>query len=159
MAGSRSRYRNAYEAGANGRDLPEGLSSLADEDPLIDQAHDAGRGGVDFDEWHRTNVEGQARPTSEPAPAPAPRRAPAKARGRRGLSRPQRPSLRRPLGGITRGADVPHTAGGVFLGAVIYALVLSVIEYGTKGPLLWFKAKFLNEAAPTKKAPSGAVLA
>lgn len=35
----------------------------------------------------------------------------------------------------------------MFLGMVAYALVLSIVEYGWSGPALWFKAKFLNEAA------------
>ena len=31
--------------------------------------------------------------------------------------------------------------GGLFIGAVFYAMVLSVIEYGPEGPLLWLKAE------------------
>ncbi len=45
--------------------------------------------------------------------------------------------------GLTAGAG----AAGLFFGAITYALLLSVVDYGPSGPLLWFKAKFLNEAA------------
>lgn len=45
--------------------------------------------------------------------------------------------------GLTAGAG----AAGLFFGAIAYALVLSVVDYGPSGPLLWFKAKFLNQAA------------
>lgn len=134
MVATRSRYRNAYEAGANGRDLSPGLAALADQDPLIDQAHDAGREGADFDEWHARNA----------APRPAPGAPSPPSSRRRGLSRPSRPSLRRPFGGITRGASPGHSIAGVFLGAVAYALILSVVDYGAKGPKYWFDAKFLN---------------
>jgi hypothetical protein len=40
---------------------------------------------------------------------------------------------------------------------VMAALALSVVEYGPGGPLLWFKAKFLNEAAGAAAASSGGV--
>jgi hypothetical protein len=37
------------------------------------------------------------------------------------------------------------TGASIILGAVSLALVLSIVDYGVKGPLYWFKAKFLNE--------------
>jgi hypothetical protein len=65
---------------------------------------------------------------------------------------PGRPTLARPLG-----RNVPVGAGaglsGLLLGAIAYALILSVVEFGAKGPGMWFKAKFLNEAGPA--APTG----
>jgi hypothetical protein len=45
--------------------------------------------------------------------------------------------------GITAGSG----AAGLFFGAIAYALILSVVDYGPSGPLLWIKAKFLNQAA------------
>lgn len=54
---------------------------------------------------------------------------------------------------MTEGASPGHSLAGVALGAVAYALVLSVIDYGPSGPRLWFKAKFLNQpAAPQTTA-------
>lgn len=142
MAATRAQYEAAWRAGAAKKDLPPHLAAMADADPLIDQAHDAGRNGADFDEWHAAN---------RPAPAPAPstgRRAPA-----RSPRRPvhlSRPSLRRPLGGATGGGGPVRSTAGVLLGFIAYALALSVVDYGVKGPLYWFKAKFLNEPAPAK---------
>jgi hypothetical protein len=135
-------HRAAYMAGRGGRAMPPGVAAKADADPSLDLMHDAGRGGIDYEAALRAHA-----PQLGAKSAPAPRRP-----RRRGLSRPGRPSLRRPLGGATRGADLPHTLGGVAVGAVLYALVLSVVDYGMKGPLYWFKAKFLNE--PTAK-PAG----
>lgn len=49
--------------------------------------------------------------------------------------------------------------GGLFIGAVVYALVLSVVDFGAAGPGMWFKAKFLNQVsgpgASTSAAPAG----
>lgn len=60
---------------------------------------------------------------------------------------------------------VAHSASSVLLGMLAAALVLSVIDYGALGPLYWFKAKFLNEPAPSpaaaaaSSAPKGSELA
>jgi hypothetical protein len=44
---------------------------------------------------------------------------------------------------------------GLFLGAVTYAVLLSVVEYGSAGPGMWLKAKFLNQvAAPSTSTPA-----
>ncbi len=63
---------------------------------------------------------------------------------RRRLPAPRLTDPRAPLAGGP--GPVAHAGAGVVLGMVFYALVLSVIDYGPTGPLLWFKAKFLNEA-------------
>jgi hypothetical protein len=46
-----------------------------------------------------------------------------------------------------------HTGGSILLGLLAVAMVLSVVDYGPTGPLLWFKAKFLNMPAPKPGAP------
>lgn len=57
---------------------------------------------------------------------------------------PGKPSLRRPLGrNIAIGAGTG--LAGLFLGAVIYAVLLSVVEYGSAGPGMWFRAKFMDQ--------------
>lgn len=145
-------HRAAYMAGRAGGAMPAGVAAKATADPSLDFMHDAGRNGVDYDEALKTHA-----PTVHSAvQPPAPRGTPRGASRKGGLNRPKRPSLRRPLGGLTSGADVPHTVGGLLLGGVAYALVLSVVDYGMAGPRLWFKAKFLNEAAPApaKMTPS-----
>jgi hypothetical protein len=66
--------------------------------------------------------------------------------GRRRRSR--RPTLADPTGGrVPLLSFDGEGLGGLFIGAVAYALLLSVVNYGPKGPGLWFKAKFLNQAA------------
>lgn len=148
MSGGTTRYRTAYNAGSRGSALPEGLSSQADADPLIDSAHDAGRQNVPYDQWHSSNV-------AKPAPTPGPSKAP-----RSKSSSPRRttsPSFVDPTGGRLPISFDGEGVAGVFFGAIFYALVLSVIEYGAAGPGLWFKAKFLNQAAPApskKTAPT-----
>lgn len=132
-----ARYRTAWKHGHAGRALPEGLSSLADSDPLVDQAHDAGRDNVSFDDF----LAAHGRTSS---PAPAPRRPPAAPR----RAAPATPSLG------TGARSAANTVGSALLGLVAAALVLSVIDYGASGPLLWFKAKFLNEAAPAAASSS-----
>lgn len=171
MAGGVTRYRQAYNAGSTGKGLPEGLSSLADSDPMIDSAHDAGRSGTAFEDWQSANMQP---PPEGNAPRSSSGRSSARsgARGRtggRGRSKSSRSSgslgIRRtarqasvvnptasrlPIG-LTAGAG----AAGLFFGAIAYALVLSVVDYGTSGPKLWFKAKFLNEAAGSSSSGSG----
>lgn len=65
-------------------------------------------------------------------------------------SRPSSPSLTNPTGGrLPIGFDGEGIAGA-FFGMVLYALVVSVADYGASGPLYWFKAKFMNIPAPAK---------
>ncbi len=82
-------------------------------------------------------------PGPDGGPSPGPR-----------APRPAKPSLRRPLGGRL-GGGVGETGAGVILGMVAYALVLAAVQYGPSGPLLWLRAKFLNQPAPPP-AGSGA---
>ena len=52
---TQARYRNAWQAGSSGRPLPPGLADLADSDPLIDQAYDAGQSQIDFSKFLDAN--------------------------------------------------------------------------------------------------------
>jgi hypothetical protein len=81
---------------------------------------------------------------SAPRPTPATRR-PSPSR-----SRPGRPTLSNPTGSRGPIGFDGEGIAGAFFGAVFYALLISVADYGAKGPLLWFKAKFMNQAAPKK---------
>lgn len=96
---------------------------------------------------------------------PSRRSSPSRSSGSLGIRRAARqasvanPTAGRLPIGLTAGAGV----AGLFFGAVSYALVLSVVDYGPTGPLLWFKAKFLNQAAgspgsspPSSSPPSSA---
>ena len=158
MAGGTTRYRDAHTAGSRGRNLPDGLASMADADPLIDEAHDAGRNGVPFDQF--ASERGLATP---PGRAPRGSSGPKGSRGARGRSssrsvtrspRVPRPTPTQPLAPLSAGPrNLGASAAGLLVGAVFYALVLSVVEYGPSGPMLWFRAKFLNEPAPP---PAGA---
>jgi len=74
---------------------------------------------------------GPRRPSSSPRSPRSPYKVPT----------PSSPSI------IRNPSGAGETVAGVFLGMVAYALVLSIVEYGWSGPALWFKAKFLNEAA------------
>lgn len=158
MAGGASRYREAYNAGNTGKALPAGLASLADTDPLIDQAHDAGRNGVPFDQWRSGSVPAPTPATTTAGGSRGSRGARGARGGRSARSAPRRssgsggrrpapsiprPTFGQPLGGLTTGQGI----AGVFFGLVVYAVGLSVVEYGVAGPGLWFKAKFLNQAA------------
>jgi hypothetical protein len=171
VAAGVSRYRAAYNAGATGRALPEGLASLADDDPRIDSAHDAGRNGVAFKDWQLS--PGAVGSAPEPAPGdtpggpPAPSsqgprkpgaRAPGRAKpkpgragsGRKGSPRRIANRLATPAPNLAPGVSFSGGPSGLFIGAIVYALVLSVAQYGAAGPGLWFKAKFLNEPAAAK---------
>jgi hypothetical protein len=78
-----------------------------------------------------------------PNPAGARRRKAATSTARR---RTRKVSVAHPTGGRTV-TGIAHDGAGVILGMVVYALILSVVQYGPTGPVLWFKAKFLNQAA------------
>jgi hypothetical protein len=119
-----NRYRKAWQAGRDGRALPQGLADLADSDPKIDAAFDAGQGGTSWEEFNG------------PAPSPAERTPPAPS--------PSGPSV----GLHVAGASV----GSVLLGLLAAAIVLSVVDYGPKGPLIWFRSKFLNQPPGAKRA-------
>lgn len=147
MASGSTPHQRAHTAGASGRSMPPGIAAQADQDPLIDAAHDAGRNGVAYDDFASSN--GLKAKKSAP-------RAPRAPRGPRSTSRPARvprPTPAQPFAPFTAGQHgVAGTAAGILVGAVFYALVLSVIDYGASGPKLWFAAKFLNEAAPAPAA-------
>lgn len=134
--------RQAHRAGATGNSLTPRLASMAETDPSIDAAHDAGRNGTDFDEWHSSyRPPERHQPRAPRRPEPEPSSAPESAPSRSGTS-----------GGGFKVSDVADDASGLLLGAIAYALVLSLITQGAKGPAMWFKAKFLNE---TSAQPSG----
>jgi hypothetical protein len=46
------------------------------------------------------------------------------------------------------GAGAGETGGGLVVGAIAYALLMALINYGAGGPSAWFKAKFLNKPTP-----------
>lgn len=88
----------------------------------------------------------------------AKRRSSSRSSGSLGIRRAARSaSVVNPTGGeLPIGITPGGGAAGLFFGAIAYALVLSVIDYGPSGPLLWFKAKFLNQAvgAPSASSPA-----
>lgn len=156
-------HDEAYRLGMAGKPLSSSLLRSAETDDSI------------LDSWREGKADRPDDQPDAPAPAPAPPKAtpkpPApksspKGRGpaprartarsgrspssRRPTFRGTSPSLSDPTGGrLPIGFDGDGIAG-FFFGAVFYALVLSVADYGATGPLLWFKAKFLNQ--PTAKA-------
>jgi hypothetical protein len=135
-----SRYRSAHLAGSEGRQLSPSSRGLADADPLIDQAHDAGRNQAPFGDFLAQH------PELTPAPAPAAPSAPA----------PSAPSAPRPLQAAASKLSGGRTEslGAVLLGVLLATLALSVLDYGAKGPLYWFEAKFLNDAVAGPSASS-----
>jgi hypothetical protein len=131
-----ARYRNAWQAGSSGRPLPPGLADMADSDSKIDQAYDAGQSQVPFSQF--LSAQGLSSPQPSPSPSPSPRRSP----GRQTSSRAPQGSVGRTVG------SAANNLGSVLLGFVLAALGLSVLDYGAKGPLYWFQAKFLNDQIP-----------
>jgi hypothetical protein len=125
--------------------MPPGVAAAAESDPTLDAAHDAGRSGVPYEQFASDNNIDGPRP-----PAPRARRGPDRVR-RSGRARSSKPTLADPTGGRLPITFDGEGLAGFFFGAVFYALGFSVIEYGPSGPLLWLKAKFLNQPAP---APS-----
>lgn len=132
-----ARYREAHRHGSQGHQLPRGLADLADNDPAIDEAYQAGQLGEPFETFSGTGSGGAP---ASPAPARGPRPS---TRPRTGTGRSKTNVLRSPAR-ATR-SFVTGSVSGVILGAIGYALLLSVVDYGTSGPLYWFQAKFLNE--------------
>lgn len=141
-------------------DLPPGWKSshdLEQEDELRDSAL-----RTEYRAQERARVRGQNRP---PAAASrggnrVRRTAGARRSASPGRRRRGRPSFTDPTGGRLPITLDGQGLAGLFFGAIGYALVLSIVEYGPGGPLLWFKAKFLNQAAgaassSTTSAPAG----
>jgi hypothetical protein len=126
-----TRYRRAWQAGSEGRQLPKGLADRADADPRIDEAYDAGSSQTPFGDFLTAHGLTPAPSSSPPSP-----RASSSSGG----------------GVVSRISSGGENLGSVALGFLLAALALSVIQYGPKGPLYWFEAKFLNDA----KAPAGA---
>jgi hypothetical protein len=124
---STNRYRRAWQAGRDGHSMPNGLGDLADNDPKIDAAYQHGQGGNDFESFSSEN--GLDAPSS-----PAPKR---------------RSSLGTAVDNHTPSLHVSPAADAatVIISLFVVAMVLSIVDYGPTGPLLWFKAKFLNEPA------------
>lgn len=112
-------------------------------------------------------AEGIDPKTGEPAGG-SPGRSPGRSgraapRSRKGLDRPlgrrstrgspMRPKLANPVGGRSP-RELGGSAAGFILGMVVYALLLSAVEYGAQGPILWLRAKYLNEPAPAPGSSS-----
>lgn len=141
-------YRSAYLAGAGGRPLPPGLGARADEDPALDHMHDAGRNGA-------TYAEALRRHAPHAAPEPASPRNPS-------TGPPPRTRAPKPLRRWLRGGPI-ELGAGVILGGVVYALGVSLVRYGAKGPSAWLSAKFLNKTSgvaaqkTSTKKPTSAV--
>jgi hypothetical protein len=148
----------AREYGARGRRLPADMRG----DPAYEAAHHEARTARKLarrSDSPRTSHPLLGRPpatrppTSSPAGAspatrPAKTRPAGLARKANYLSRafsPSRAAKRVGLGKVAGAGD----AGGLLLALVAYPLFLSVIKYGGDGPGLWFRAKWLNQAAGT----------
>lgn len=160
----------AYKLGLAGKPLSAGLKREAETDDSILDSWREGKADrpddqPDSDE-SSTNEDTPppSKATDTPAaPAPKARRQPtprsAPSRSRRGptgpgsRSRTGRPTLGDPTGGRLPISFDGNGLAGVFFGAIFYALVISVADYGASGPGYWFKAKFLNQPAPAKKKP------
>lgn len=103
-------------------------------------------------EESRRNRQSRPRSSSShpPRARPTGRRPTTRSGGRSRSSRSTSPSLANPTGGrLPIGFDGEGIAG-IFFGMVLYALVISVADYGVQGPAYWFKAKFMNQPAPAK---------
>jgi hypothetical protein len=94
-----------------------------------------------------------------PAPTPRIRRTARPRPSSSGRRRSSTPTFSDPTGGRLPLTFDSEGLGGLFIGAVFYALVLSVVDYGAAGPGLWFKAKFLNQAAPAPGATKSSATA
>ncbi len=141
--GKNAKGRRGLRAAARGEGIGPDVETPDDTSDL------AYRSGLE--EGSRANPRYHARRRQAAATA---RRATRSPRAPRTPTRPLggRRSAAMPLGG--GGGGVAHSAAGVFLGAIFYALVLSVVDYGTKGPGMWFKAKFLNEVSTPSSSSS-----
>ena len=151
---------------------PTGLASLADKDPISTPRMTQAETGRLLTHSNRLDPYPRHRPGARPQPAPAqrprlPPGAPQDARSRprrqktHALSWSPRSSFPAPARGQSSRPDSLHSllacpgssfsvwtgSGGLLVGAMFYAMVLSVIEYGPEGPLLWLKAKFLDRVS------------
>ncbi len=145
-----ARYRNAWQAGASGRPVPPGLAELADDDPNIDRAYFAGQIQEPFEQF--LTSAGFA-----PAPSPAPsstRSGPFATGVGQGQASAQQARAGRQSSVGQKVGSLSENLGSVLLGLIVAALALSVLDYGVKGPLYWFEAKFLNDQIPTSGASS-----
>ena|ERR1700728_1917676 len=147
-----SQRKKAHRIGSEGRELPQTLRDASEDDPGIVDAYDAGHAGRSWQHYangdapapavardNTSNSPTPVRPelySAPPAPPPTPAPAPPTT-----SSSPWRSSSR---------GNAADTGAGLLLGAFMYALLLSLVNYGTSGPLDWLKAKFLNKptAAP-----------
>jgi hypothetical protein len=121
-------------------------------------------GGADKAAGRDPRPKGQrAKAEPEPEPAPAPGATPPPTGGAAGGSSRRRPAaggrkrgLARPLPArIRRAVPVPGgTTGGLLLAVVLYPIGLSLVRYGTAGPGMWLRAKFLNQASDTAAPPA-----
>lgn len=155
-------------------DLPPGWKSSHELDVEDEERERALRREYRTQQRQQTRAQNQApagpgRSSSSKGAGPSRRSAPSKDRVRRtaGARRPSSSSSRRrrpgrPTFGDPTGGRVPLLSfdgeglGGLFVGAVAYALLLSIVNYGPKGPGLWFKAKFLNQATAKGSATATA---
>lgn len=161
MAAATSRYRRAWQAGQAGRSLPGGLADLADQDPKIDSAYQSGQANESFDGWVSDNglASTPSSSSGSSATGSSTRGKGSKGRSRSGQSDAARGFSRSPAGSLAAPAQQvvgssTEEGAGFILGLVVYALVLSVVDYGTKGPVMWLNAKFRNkvvtQASPTQ---------
>lgn len=132
--------------------LPPGWKSQAQQGAEDDAAEEERLRALrtQYRSQERARVREQNSPPPQPArrsaPARSPRSSPSSGRARR----TSQPTLTNPSGGrLPIGFDGEGIAGA-FFGAILYALILSVADYGAQGPLYWFKAKFMNQPAPAK---------
>lgn len=173
MAGSarnQDPHGEAYERGLEGRSLSGSLLRAAEKDESILEAWREGKADRPGDQPDspKTVATGDQEPGGGPAastgpPAPRGRRGPQGRGARRrssgslGIRRAARQaSVVNPTGGrLPIGITAGTGAAGLFFGGIAYALLLSVVDYGPSGPLLWLKAKFLNEPAGAPSSSSG----
>jgi hypothetical protein len=150
VAGDSARYRRAYQAGTAGHQLPSGLGDMADDDPKIDSAYQAGQGNdQSFEQWLDENPDAKGTPS----------RSGSKGRRRAGPGRRSDAAkgfARSPAGALSGPAtqivgSSTEEGAGFILGMVVYALVLSVVDYGIGGPAMWFNAKLRNKVTAPKK--------
>lgn len=149
---------DAYQRGLAGRPMTEAQKRAAEQDDSILSSWQEG-----WSDRGATAATTSEPPAPEPkATTPSPRRAPSGSprapRYPRGGTTRKRPTWTNPTQGWLTARDNGGGFGAAVLGAVFYALVLSVVKYGTKGPGYWFSAKFLNKVTvpgSTTSAASG----
>jgi hypothetical protein len=129
--------------------LPPGWKSSHEQELEEEERERALR--REYRSQERSRARAQNRPPAAPKSAPRRSSRPAPRSGRRPPARRTvRPTLGNPTGNRLPISFDGEGVAGFFFGAVFYALVLSVVEYGSAGPGYWFKAKFLNKPAPAR---------